>query len=197
MGMARAGVVASRHGLAPPVVEELLLDFEATGLVTTVEFAGTSGWMLTAAGHAENARQLAKESARPGVRETVEAAHETFVELNARFLAACTAWQIRPTPWDPLASNDHGDPKWDERVLDKLATLDARLRPVCADLTAVLRRFDRYADRFSYALARVERGERSWVDQLEVDSCHTVWIQLHEDLIATLGLERGADARTE
>jgi hypothetical protein len=25
------------------------------------------------------------------------------------------------------------------------------------------------------------------------DSCHTVWIQFHEDLLATLGLERGCD----
>ena len=26
------------------------------------------------------------------------------------------------------------------------------------------------------------------------DSCHTVWIQFHEDLLATLGIPRGTDA---
>jgi len=25
-----------------------------------------------------------------------------------------------------------------------------------------------------------------------MDSCHTVWMELHEDLLATLGLERGS-----
>jgi hypothetical protein len=25
------------------------------------------------------------------------------------------------------------------------------------------------------------------------DSCHTVWMELHEDLLATLRLERGTD----
>jgi hypothetical protein len=38
----------------------------------------------------------------------------------------------------------------------------------------------------------VDRGERSWVAQPKIDSCHTVWMELHEDLLATLGLERGS-----
>jgi hypothetical protein len=29
------------------------------------------------------------------------------------------------------------------------------------------------------------------VDAIEIDSCHRVWMQLHEDLIATLGMQRG------
>ena len=48
-------------------------------------------------------------------------------------------------------------------------------------------------DRYSTALARVDSGERRWVDSPEIDSCHTVWAQLHEDLLATLGLPRGPD----
>ncbi|MGP7997237.1 MAG: DNA-binding protein [Streptosporangiaceae bacterium] len=40
---------------------------------------------------------------------------------------------------------------------------------------------------------------RAEVDQIEAallftaDSCHTVWIQFHEDLLATLGIPRGSD----
>jgi hypothetical protein len=41
-------------------------------------------------------------------------------------------------------------------------------------------------------LRRVDRGERRWVDAPRIDSCHTVWFELHEDLLASLGLERGA-----
>ena len=28
------------------------------------------------------------------------------------------------------------------------------------------------------------------VDSESIDSCHTVWMELHEDLLATLGLKR-------
>jgi hypothetical protein len=31
----------------------------------------------------------------------------------------------------------------------------------------------------------------SGVTEVGGDSCHTVWMELHEDLLATLGLERG------
>jgi hypothetical protein len=37
-------------------------------------------------------------------------------------------------------------------------------------------------------------GDRPWVDGSDRDSCHTVWFQLHEDLLATLGLRRGDEA---
>ena len=59
----------------------------------------------------------------------------------------------------------------------------------------MLGRFDGYAVRYQAALGRVDRGERRWVDDVGIDSCHTVWMQLHEDLIATLGIQRG-DGRT-
>jgi hypothetical protein len=39
----------------------------------------------------------------------------------------------------------------------------------------------------------VETGHHSWVDAPDRDSLHAVWIQFHEDLLATLGIERGTD----
>ena len=50
-------------------------------------------------------------------------------------------------------------------------------------------RFSGYADRFAAALARVDQGQRRWVDEPRIDSCHTVWFELHEDLLASLGIE--------
>ena len=40
---------------------------------------------------------------------------------------------------------------------------------------------------------RVERGERGWVDGVGLDSCHRVWFEVHEDLLATLGIPRGEE----
>ena len=95
-----------------------------------------------------------------------------------------------PTPWRSTTI-DWG---WDERVLKELTFLDKAFGVLCGQLARLLQRFDGYAERYSSALARVDAGQRRWVDAPELDSCHTVWIQFHEDLLATLGIPRGSDA---
>lgn len=89
--------------------------------------------------------------------------------------------------------NDHTDFRWDDRAIQRLESLGKRLRPICEELSAVLTRFDGYADRYDAAADRVRSGESRWVDAIVVDSCHGVWMQLHEDLLATLGLTRSSN----
>ncbi len=193
-GMADDDLVAHRFGLDPAVARENLLDFEAMGWVTKVTFAGTGGWTLTSRGQAENERQLANELAGTGLRSTVEDAYRGFLPCNDRLLRVSTDWQLRPSDSDPLAANDHTDRDWDSRALAELSVLRSELRGVCQALSEVLARFRGYDDRFSAALDRASRGDHSWVTRPGADSCHTVWMELHEDLLATLGIRRGAEA---
>jgi len=193
LGFPTTARIAGRYGLDDAVTREWLLDFEARGWVRRLSFAGTSGWSLTDAGRAENERRLAAELDRAGARATVTAAHASFLPLNERLAAACTRWQLRPTAADPLAANDHRDWRWDERVIGALAALDASFARLCGQLAGGLDRFGGYAGRYSAALARARAGQHGWVDGPDRDSCHTVWIQFHEDLLATLGLPRGSD----
>ena len=72
-GMADDAEVAARFELDRSVSDELLLDFEAYGWVTRVEFAGTAAWTLTAAGRGEDERRLADELA--AVDERLAAAY--------------------------------------------------------------------------------------------------------------------------
>lgn len=194
LGFPTASRVASRYGLDVDQVDESLLDFEARGWVRRSSFAGDSGWSLTDAGRVENERRLADELDRAGARETVTDVHTAFLPLNRRFGAACTDWQIRPTRLDPMAFNDHADWPWDERILRTLANVGESFAELCGRLTECLARFDGYADRYSSALRRVDLGQRIWVDGHDRDSCHILWIQFHEDLLATLGIPRGSDA---
>ena len=194
MGFASTPTVTARYGVAPDMAHELLLDFEARGWVRHSSFGGSSGWSMTDAGRAENERRLAVELGVAGVRDAIRALHTEFVPLNRRFGTACTNWQIRPTRIDPMAFNDHTDWTWDEQVLRTLTSLGQAFTHLCIQLTDCLQRFDGYANRYSAALAKVNAGQRRWVDAPELDSCHTVWIQFHEDLLATLGIPRGADA---
>ena len=76
-GMADDGEVAARFALDRSESDELLLDFEAYGWVTRVDFAGTGGWTLTAAGRREDERRLADELAAVGAAEPVHDAYRS------------------------------------------------------------------------------------------------------------------------
>lgn len=194
LGFPAASRVAGRYGLPPDTVGEALLDFEARGWGRHLSFAGSSGWSLTDADRAENERRLAAELDRAGGRDTVTRAHAAFLPLHRRFGAACTDGQIRPARLDPMAFNDRAHWGWGKRVPRTLASVATSFRFLCAQLTDSLARFGGYADRYSPALGRGDQGDRAWVGAPDRDSCHILWIQFHEDLLATLGIPRGSGA---
>ncbi|WP_020519237.1 hypothetical protein [Catelliglobosispora koreensis] len=189
-GFADTAAAAHRFGTGLAETEEILGDAEAYGWVSHASFAGLSGWSLTERGRAENERQLAAELAETGAVTEVQQIHEDFLPLNGRLLHACTNWQLRPTPSDPLAVNDHSDPDWDAAVIGELAFLAGALTPLAHRLEKILNRFSGYDTRFTAAMQRARDGDGRWVDHTDIDSCHRVWFELHEDLIATLGLSR-------
>jgi hypothetical protein len=193
LGFASARRIASRFRLDADEVEDLLLGFGAKGWVGHARFADSAGWSLTGSGRLEDERRMAAELDESGARGEVAAAHAAFVPLNRRFARTCTDWQIRPTRTDAMAGNDHTDWTWDDRVFRSLEALGRDLARVMEAPVARLARFDGYAARYSAARAKVDGGQRRWVDSPEVESCHTVWIQLHEDLLSTLGVARGSD----
>ena len=193
LGFAAAPRIAGRYRLDPGEVQEYLLDHEARGWVRRTRFGGNSGWSLTDAGRAEDERRLVAELAvaGTGARDDVVTAHQRFLPLNDRLGTACTNWQIRPAPGEPLAANDHTDQRWDDRILATLGSLGGSLHRVCEPLAGRLSRFGGYAGLYGTAVVRAQAGQYAWIDAPDRDSCHLVWIQFHEDLLATLGLDRG------
>lgn len=190
-GMADDDAVAVRFGLDEAETREILLDDEAYGWIRQAAFGGTAGWSMTERGRAEDDRRLAEELAEAAARPVVEQVHEAFGPLNARLLAACTDWQVRPEGGNRLTPNSHTDPEWDARVLAELDALDDELTPLVTELASALARFEGYDTRFSAALARARSGRGEWVTGTGIGSCHVVWMELHEDLISTLGVQRG------
>ncbi len=193
LGLASPTAAARRFGLDVEDAAELLLDAEARGWVSHTSFAGTAGWSLTERGRARDEELLAAELGDRAAQ--VRGVHETFVPLNAGFQGAMTRWQLRPLPGDQLATNDHADHRWDDRVLADLRSCVLRVVPLCQELAAGIARMSGYDQRLHDALARAEAGQRSAVDGLRGqsrggDSLHTVWFELHEDLLSTLGLAR-------
>lgn len=185
--------IAKRFTLPVDDVREHLLDAQAYGWVSRYDFFGET-WSLTELGKAENERQLAAELDAVGARAAVTEAHQRFRPLNRRHGVACTDWQLRPTRWDRHAANDHDDSVWDAKVLVTLETVDQELAALNTALAGVLSRFAGYAHRHHHALTRVRHGRHEWLDAPDRDSCQLVWIQFHEDLLATLQIPRGSDS---
>ncbi len=104
----------------------------------------------------------------------------------------CTDWQLRGSPGENTP-NDHADEAYDAGVIARLVETDAVVQPTCRRLAEALDRFGGYGDRLTYALDRVCHGEKDWFTKPTIDSYHTVWFELHENLLATLGVERGKE----
>ncbi|WP_166971517.1 transcriptional regulator [Brevibacterium atlanticum] len=197
LGFADFDAVAQRAGARDSEVIRVLSVAERKGWVQHAEFADLGGWSLTDAGRVENERLLATERQDADPNGIVQDVYRAFLPLNARLLKAVTDWQIRPSQADRFAPNDHADGVWDARILDELTTLNVLLAAQNERLTEILPRFADYASRFESALTRAKSGELDLIDKTDRDSCHRVWFELHEDLVATLGVDRGGEYISE
>lgn len=187
IGYAGRARVAEATGLSESDAESELIDLAVAGLVTHLpgEFGG---WGLTDAGRTADAERISAELDTAGTRAAVAEAYDDFLALNPELLDLCTAWQLRPT--DGVAvTNDHSDAEYDSRVLDRFADLNERADAACGDLFASMLRFRRYQDRLTTALALAQAGDLDYLTD-GLSSYHVVWSQLHEDLLATLGIPR-------
>jgi hypothetical protein len=187
IGVSGLSRVAAATGLPEADVESELIDLAVTGLVTrgTGEFGG---WGLTEAGRTVDAELIAEELETSGSRPAVAGAFDDFLVLNPELLDLCTAWQMRSID-GVVTPNDHADPSYDARVLDRITDLHRRADVVCAGLSAALHRFQRYRVQLADALTRTRSGALDYVAD-NMASYHSVWFQLHEDLLVTLGIPR-------
>lgn len=193
LGHATARQVGELYGLEPAEVQEHLLDAEARGWARRAAYTDSSSWSMTDLGRQHGEQMLSDDLDAHGTRQKVVDGHRRFLPLNQRLGPLMTRWQLRPTDDDPLVFNDHLDPRYDRAILHELDRLVAELRDVMAVLAAEVPRFGVHQPRMDTALARAWDGDHRWVDSPEVAAANLVWIQLHEDLLATLRITRGTE----
>jgi len=172
---------AALHALAlRGTLTEVPGDVEAlitAGLITSTP----SGFMLTAAGHTTHDRLLAREQAELD-SERVGAIYDRFLAANDPMKAACTQWQ---------ATSDDADERFE--IIGKLAGCVERVVPALQRTAELVPRFGGYGQRLKDALARAQDGEHDYAVSPRVDSIHTVWMEIHEDYLRTLGRSREAE----
>ena len=189
-GFADDDVVAARVGFDPAPHLDALQD---SGLMLKRE-GRLSGWTLTPDGRAHHAKLIADELNASGERDAVEAGYRGFLAINQDMLGCCTQWQIRTVDGSEVP-NDHTDPSHDVKAIAALAAIDDAVQPLCAELVGALDRYGGYAERLSAARNKVEAGDTDWFTKPLIDSYHTVWFELHEDLLATLGIDRSKEGQ--
>jgi len=192
--VATAEAVAETVGLG---VEQVTPRLEELGRAGLAEDRGgrLAGWMLSPQGRAEGERLLAAELDDASARPVVSGGYQRFLAVNQAMLDICTDWQLRTVDGSAVV-NDHVDAGHDAAVLAHLVTLDDAVQPVIAELADALGRFGGYGPRLAGALAKVQGGDVDWFTKPTIDSYHTVWFELHENLLATLGIERASEPTT-
>jgi hypothetical protein len=194
-GFASSESVAVRWHLDDDEVGLVLEAARSDGWVTH-RGGRVSGWMLTGKGRAHAEDLVAAELDANSGRRDAERVYESFMPLNVRFLSICTDWQLRDVDGEQTI-NDHADPVHDRAVIDRLEAVHPEVVTLVAAMSARLDRFDGYESRFGHALSRVRANDVDWLTKPVIDSYHTVWFELHEDLLATLGRSRSAAAEED
>ncbi|HEV3054863.1 MAG TPA: hypothetical protein VGX45_09435 [Solirubrobacteraceae bacterium] len=115
--------------------------------------------------------------------------YEQFTAVNGDFKQLANDWQMRGDQ-----PNDHSDASYDGEVLSRLPGIHQRVSPVLDAAAGLAPRLAVYGTRLTAALRRVDEGEHEWLLKPLIDSYHTVWFELHEELISLAGLSREAEA---
>ncbi len=142
-----------------------------------------SGFSLTPDGLEVLDKLIAEEGLRDN--EGLKDCYDVFLSINNRVLKVSSDWQMRDG-----APNDHSDTIYDEEVIDRLAELNDRVRSCMRKMGACAPRLAPYGARLDSCLERVQAGDKSAFTAPLAESYHTVWFELHQDLLLTLGLER-------
>jgi len=149
---------------------------------------------ISSSGRARLDALLAEE--RNGIDSAVmAAAYADFRAVNSDFKALVTDWQLKGGP-DGGTPNTHDDAEYDAAVLARLDGVHERIVPVIEAATTQLPRLTVYLTKLRAALHKVQAGETTWLTRPLIDSYHTVWFELHEELILAVGLTREEAARS-
>lgn len=116
-------------------------------------------------------------------------AYERFEVVNRELLALMTRWQT-VTVGGQSVPNDHTDESYDAAIIDELGAFHERAVPTLRSLAEHEARVARYVDALEAAQDRVLAGETDYVSGARVPSYHTVWFEMHEDLLRMLGRTR-------
>ena len=187
-GRVRSADLAETLGPDPGEIADIVERLTGSGLLV-----GGATLRISLSGRARLETLLAEE--REGIDPAATAAaYDEFRAVNADFKSLVTDWQLKGGPGG--APNAHDDPDYDAALLARLDEVHARVVPIIEAAATQLPRLNAYPAKLLAALDKVKAGETTWLTRPLIDSYHTVWFELHEELIGAVGLTREEAARS-
>lgn len=116
-------------------------------------------------------------------------AYEEFERINITLKSLITDWQTMVVGGKHLP-NDHSNAEHDDRIIDRLGNFHETADKVLSRLEARLSRLGFYREGLLEALEKAEDGAIEWVSDATIESYHTLWFELHEDLLRIVGRTR-------
>lgn len=186
-GLAKPEVLRGLSGIPVDTLESVCQSLADQGFVM-IRGGAMPGYMLTPAGKAEAERLLKQDEATEEARDALVAFDERFLPFNTDFKKICHRWQMKGDD----EANDHTDAEYDAAVIAELAAFHTSFQPELATVGEALPRFSRYEGRLADALQRVQDGDAGAFARPLYDSYHDIWMELHNDVVLSIGRERGA-----
>lgn len=186
-GLAKPEILADLTGVPAERLQETAQPLIEEGFVLFRDGA-MAGYLLTPAGRTKAEQAVAEDEATARARDDLAAFDAAFLPDNTAFKKICHRWQVR----DDDLPNDHTDQAYDATVVQELADFHERFRPSLASISEKLPRFGRYAARLDRALSRVQGGDAGAFARPMYDSYHDIWMELHNDVVLSIGRPRGA-----
>jgi pyruvate,orthophosphate dikinase len=187
-GFGKAENLAEALGVSPEACADFLTEMKALGLADDTRV----GARLTPAGRTRADAILARERADADATKVTETA-ERFIPVNSAFKHLITRWQMRDVDGKQVR-NDHADPAYDKAVLDDFEGIHSDVGAIVDSLEGLVARFGAYRTRLEAALERIRSGDLRFVAAPDLESYHSIWFELHQDLIGLSGTTRAKEA---
>lgn len=176
-GMADAKALGEISGLDMPRVEKVLEALTERGHAKALT-GRIKGFTLTPSGVAR-AVLLAGDAFTADVRKRLTPVYEAFLGPNRAFKQVITDWQQR-----------HESKVDENKIKSALGDVHDATSDILERAVAIDKRFEHYLNRLDGALARFDGGDANALARPLSGSYHDVWMELHQDLLLTLGKTR-------
>lgn len=177
--------ICSVSGLKSDTVTELVAQAVSKGRASEAN----GKYLLTPTGQVTLKAAYSKAYGALRRDENFVEAYEDFERINNDLKQAITEWQTIEIGGQTVI-NDHSDADYDSEVIDLIGDIHERVYIVFERLGRQESHLRRYREKLLSALEKAEDGDIRWVSDATIESYHTVWFELHEDLLRIMGRER-------
>jgi hypothetical protein len=183
--LAAPEAIAELIGLPPATVAARLGDAVASGRAIAVD----GKYMLSPLAQIALEGDYSLQYSDLREDDAFLAAYEDFERVNIALKALITDWQTVIVGGQPVI-NDHSDRDHDEKIITRLGAFHDRADAILKRLAKGLPRLEHYRTGLLAALEKAEDGAIEWVSDARIESYHTLWFELHEELLRIVGRQR-------